>query len=518
MCCAEHTTGQFGSGDMSFASVILESRHHLRKGIPDWERINLGMLVAGRQGQEQWWKGILLNLSEGGLAVLPFRRLMPGCIHRVRLANITCSANLVWVDASGRAGIRFLELSRKARTQLRQWIDHAELEPQLDHGLTRVSWLDRETTTLNEALGLIAERAKTATGAGGAAIALGDSAGMKCLTSVGVAPTVGVQVGPDSGLTGHCLRTGELIVCADLLAEHPQYGQLARDFNLRSVAIVPVSVSGRLRGLLQVLSPQPSVFRPDRIECLTRLSDVIAAVIQEKELKLSSAFPLPVAAGSETGLNGSGGKVAGEAAAEVRPKWRRFAAAVAVLGLLFALSAMLYRHFAGAGVASSAASPPPQSSTVRAQPVAAPEQKQRMTGGRPALGFSRPSISAQVGSTFTVHVMLKGATDISSAPVKLFYDPNTLLLMSVSDAGLLSQDGRSVGFVHRDDKVAGIIQMSVARPPQVPGISGTGAVFTLVFLAKAPGTSALKLDTVLRDSEMRQIPADTSNATVVVGH
>jgi len=66
-------------------------------------------------------------------------------------------------------------------------------------------------------------------------------------------------------------------------------------------------------------------------------------------------------------------------------------------------------------------------------------------------------------------------------------------LANVSNGGFLSQDGQPVALVHRDDPTTGALQISATRPPGTAGVSGSGTVFTLTFLAKAPGTGMITI-------------------------
>jgi DNA-binding response OmpR family regulator len=78
-------------------------------------------------GRSQEIKVTASNLSEGGMAVQGATSL-PSEVVRVQFAlpgtDITLSpkAELAWSDASGRGGIRFLELTANAREQLENWL------------------------------------------------------------------------------------------------------------------------------------------------------------------------------------------------------------------------------------------------------------------------------------------------------------------------------------------------------------------------------------------------------------
>jgi general secretion pathway protein D len=162
--------------------------------------------------------------------------------------------------------------------------------------------------------------------------------------------------------------------------------------------------------------------------------------------------------------------------------------------------------------ANQPSTPPQQQAS--AQPP--PDQ-----GGAPAgaatLTFDPTSINQAAGSTFTVNVMLSGAQNVYSVPVQISYNPNVLQLLNVSNGSLLSKDGQAVALVHREDTSTGMIQVTATRPPNSGGVSGQGDVFTLTFMARAPGTSTLSIvRDGIRDAAMQMIQASAGQATVSV--
>lgn len=133
------------------------------------------------------------------------------------------------------------------------------------------------------------------------------------------------------------------------------------------------------------------------------------------------------------------------------------------------------------------------------------------------LSFDPSTQDIAVGQTFAVNVSLAGAQNVYSVPVQVGYDPKTLALVNVSNGNFLSKDGQVVALVHRDDPMTGQVQVTATRPPGAPGLSGEGQVFTLTFMAKAPGTSQLTIHQAnLRDAAQQRIPASGSQAMITV--
>jgi len=157
------------------------------------------------------------------------------------------------------------------------------------------------------------------------------------------------------------------------------------------------------------------------------------------------------------------------------------------------------------------AAPPPAGAPAADQPAAT------APAGSAIFSFDPPSLSQPVGSTFTVNVNLAGGQNVYSVPLQILYNPNVLQLVNVSNGPMLSQDGQAVALVHRDDSMAGIVQLTASRPPGSTGISGDGQVFTLTFQAKAPGQATLSINrATVKNAAMQSIPAAGAQAMITV--
>ena len=174
----------------------------------------------------------------------------------------------------------------------------------------------------------------------------------------------------------------------------------------------------------------------------------------------------------------------------------------------------------GAGTTSPATNAAGQGQGQPQQPQGVPQSKNEPAQGTPngaVLSFDPSTVDAPVGSTIAVNVAIAGGQNVYSVPVQIGYDPKTLSLVNVSNGNYLSRDGQVVALVHRDDPMTGQVQVTATRPPGVQGVSGDGQVFTLTFLAKAPGASQLSIhQAVLRDAAQQRIPATGSQAMITV--
>lgn len=134
-----------------------------------------------------------------------------------------------------------------------------------------------------------------------------------------------------------------------------------------------------------------------------------------------------------------------------------------------------------------------------------------------AFGFDPPAANPAKGSTFALNVVLAGASDVFTVPLLINYDPKIMQLLNVSNGGLLSRDGQAVALVHRDDPLTGELQISATRPPGTPGITGTGTVFTLTFMAKAPGNGIVAITRPgARNAAGQPLQAQGASANVTV--
>ena len=107
------------------------------------------------------------------------------------------------------------------------------------------------------------------------------------------------------------------------------------------------------------------------------------------------------------------------------------------------------------------------------------------------MNFDPANTRQTKGQTFTVNLLLNSQQQMHSFSVQLQYDPKLLQLANISNGGFLSSDGQAVAIVHRDDSAGGKLQITATRPPGSGGVSGNSSVFTLTFVAKAPGETTI---------------------------
>jgi general secretion pathway protein D len=139
-------------------------------------------------------------------------------------------------------------------------------------------------------------------------------------------------------------------------------------------------------------------------------------------------------------------------------------------------------------------------------PERAARQQPAQLAAKMSLALTPQPGPVAVGATFKVPVMLSGATDITSVPMQIQYDPAKLSLVNVDSGDFLGRDGQAVALVHRDDG-PGSITINASRPPGASGVSGIGVVCVLSFQAKTAGESALVITRPAPDlSSPQQLP------------
>ena len=120
-----------------------------------------------------------------------------------------------------------------------------------------------------------------ATGATGAAIALGTEDAVCCRASTGSpAPEVGARLHAGISLTGLCLGTGEILLCNDTNSDR-RVDPLCNKIGIRSVLVVPIKQNAKVVGVLEVLSINPNAFNQHDATAMSKLADRVLPLSSE---------------------------------------------------------------------------------------------------------------------------------------------------------------------------------------------------------------------------------------------
>jgi N-acetylmuramoyl-L-alanine amidase/putative methionine-R-sulfoxide reductase with GAF domain len=141
-----------------------------------------------------------------------------------------------------------------------------------------------EQFVLDEVLQLVAERAQAITGADGIAIALAEHNAIVCRASTGkIAPDHGVGVDPNSGFSGACLASGEIVRCDDTEADPRVDAYACRRLGARAMVAVPLCARRTVIGLVEAFSSEPFGFNDSDVRSLSLLSELILAALRPEE-------------------------------------------------------------------------------------------------------------------------------------------------------------------------------------------------------------------------------------------
>ena len=189
---------------------------------------------------------------------------------------------------------------------------------------------------LDPLLQSISETAQKLTGATGAAIAMWKDGAVVCRASCGEgAPPLGAHLSVESGISGHCLRSGLIQHCGETLSDPRVDAELCRHLGLRSVAVLPIRGWRGVNGILEVFSTEPRAFSEQHFELLQHLAALAerARAGQPDLSPVENAKPTPTTAASR--LLPASDRVRDLASVLVTDK-RRHAVlgAVALLGVL----------------------------------------------------------------------------------------------------------------------------------------------------------------------------------------
>ena len=245
----------------------------------------------------------LLDLHEEGFAVQTAERLETNRVVNVCLdlpetkSYVHGVGQVIWSDDTGRGGIRFSALAEDSRQTLKQWLfanlliatsNHAIRSEQIAQYETeklsefapvpaddpqivvsdqaqQISSLDlmcREVRDLMAAgddeaiLDLIVQRARSLTGASGAALALLADEQMIWRARVGnLAPPLGASVDLNHGLSGECFRSGMIVSCEDTEIDPRIDREAVRGLGIGSLVASPIFSDFKVIGLLESSRP-----------------------------------------------------------------------------------------------------------------------------------------------------------------------------------------------------------------------------------------------------------------------
>ena len=136
----------------------------------------------------------------------------------------------------------------------------------------------------------------------------------------------------------------------------------------------------------------------------------------------------------------------------------------------------------------------------------------------PIVKFILSKTEVRVEDTFTVDVSAEKVTDLAGWQFDLSFDPNVLEAVKVNEGDFLKAGGGTTFFQKGTiDKAKGKIAGLSAALISKGGVTGTGTLLSVVFSAKAGGSSQLALHNFqLGSSTGAVIPAGVRDLTIIV--
>jgi hypothetical protein len=138
------------------------------------------------------------------------------------------------------------------------------------------------------------------------------------------------------------------------------------------------------------------------------------------------------------------------------------------------------------------------------------------TPGQARVTFNPGTATAAANSPFTLNVQIENATDAASiTPLRVSWDPALLRLNDIAPGELMARDGGRVTSVKDIRNDTGQASLTLSRAAGSSGVSGSGAVATLTFVALTPGLARVTVTELgLKNSQNQSI--DVSLGTIPV--
>lgn len=183
--------------------------------------------------------------------------------------------------STGREALQALLAFSSLQDQIRQ---RRARESRTGERLSPEDTWQLEQFVLDEVLQLVAERALAITGADGIAVALAEGEAIICRGSAGeIAPDAGARLDPNSGFSGACFRTGQIIRCDDAENDPRVNVQAAHRLGARSMVAVPLAGQHSVIGLLEAFSYDAYGFNDSDVRSLNLLAELILAALRPEE-------------------------------------------------------------------------------------------------------------------------------------------------------------------------------------------------------------------------------------------
>ena len=261
---------------------------------------------------------------------------------------------------------------------------------------------------LEQILKMITDGARQLTGGTGAALAMWKDGAMICRARSGdTAPPIGAQLSAETGISGQCLRSGQVQNCADTENDPLVDIEVCRSLGLRSIAVLPIQGWRGVNGILEVFSTRPAAFTAEHIGLLEQLA-ALAERARASQPHGASAVAPKVASENDqemsSGLLPASDRVGDVALAFVNHRSRPFVMGGIGVGVLALLALVIWLPWRGSDDEGRAHAAAPISSSSSAAPSSgsSPSASSPSVSVKDA-GGSSASPNAATAESFTAH-------------------------------------------------------------------------------------------------------------------
>src|ERR1022692_942 len=169
------------------------------------------------------------------------------------------------------------------------------------------------------------------------------------------------------------------------------------------------------------------------------------------------------------------------------------------------------------------ATAPPMGAPGMASPASAPAVEEPAKPDAPkqignaVVRFLPPQMETSPQGVLTVALIIENASEVSSAPLQVTFDPKVVKMNDAGRGDFFSSDGQIPMFTKNIQNDAGAAAMNLNRLPNTPGVSGSGVLATLIFQAVAKGSTTVTVPNLtVRNAQGQVVFSGSPQMTVNV--
>jgi general secretion pathway protein D len=137
--------------------------------------------------------------------------------------------------------------------------------------------------------------------------------------------------------------------------------------------------------------------------------------------------------------------------------------------------------------------------------------------GNAVVRFLPPQVETSPQGVVTVALIIENATEVSSAPLQISFDPKVVKLNDAGRGDFFSSDGQTPLFTKNIQNDAGAAAMNLNRLPNTPGVSGSGILTSLIFQAVAKGATTVSIPNLtVRNAQGQVVFSGSPQMTISV--